>query len=490
MPLAASGVAALAALVLADVVAAPPSQADRTLARDLFKELVEIDTSHATGDTTRAAQAVAARLKGAGFADEDLRILVPPDAPKKGNLVARLRGRGAKKPLLLLAHLDVVEAKRADWKRDPFKLVEENGYFFARGAIDDKAMAALFVTTMMRLRQERYVPDRDLVLALTADEEIIPSKHNGVEFLLKNHRDLIDAALALNEGGTGLLDKSGKPLYHGVQAGEKVFQTYRLEVTNPGGHSSRPSKDNAIYHLADGLSRLGKHDFPMKLNGVTRAYFERMAQVESGQVAADMKAILRDPPDPQAVARLFDLPAYGSIMHTTCVATMLDAGHATNALPQRARAVVNCRILPGEPVDEVRKTLVRVLADDKIAIAPDGEPVESPIPALTAELAQPVERISADLWPGAPVIPTMLPAATDGRLLNNAGIPTYGVSGIFRDMDGSGVHGLDERLRVKSLYDAQVFMHRLVRALSGDARAAEPRHGPQRAARSTASGSR
>jgi acetylornithine deacetylase/succinyl-diaminopimelate desuccinylase-like protein len=484
---------ALAALAAAPAARAADAQAlapEQKLLREVYQELLEIDTTDSAGDTTRAANAMAARLRSAGFGDDDLRILVPSDAPRKGNLVARLRGRGAKKPLLLLAHLDVVEAKRADWKRDPFKLVEENGYFFARGAIDDKAMAALFVTTMMRLRQERYAPDRDLVLALTADEEIVPSKFNGVRFLLREHRDLIDAALALNEGGFGLIDKSGKYLYHGVEAGEKVYQTYRLEVTNPGGHSSRPARDNAIYHLADGLSRLGKYDFPFKLNAVTRAYFQRAADVESGQVAADMKAIVKDPPDPQAVARLFDIPAYGSLMHTTCVATMADAGHAPNALPQRARAVVNCRILPGEPVDEVRQTLVRVLADDKIALAPDGDAVQSPAPPLTPEIMKPIEQISRDLWPDVPVIPTMLAAATDGSFLNGAGIPTYGVSGIFRDMDGSGVHGLDERLRVKSLHDAQAFMHRLVRALSGDARAAEPQRGPQRAARSTASGSR
>jgi acetylornithine deacetylase/succinyl-diaminopimelate desuccinylase-like protein len=383
--------------------------------------------------------------------------------------VARLKGSGAKKPILLLAHLDVVEAKREDWERDPFKLVEENGLFYARGAIDDKAMAAVFVANLIRMKQEGFTPNRDLIMALTADEEIIPSKFNGVEHLLKNHRDLIDAAFALNEGGIGLIDKSGKNLYHGVQAGEKVFQTYRLEVTNPGGHSSRPSKDNAIYHLAAGLTRLAQFDFPFTLNEVTRGYFARTSLVESGQVAADMKAIARDPPDPQAVVRLNDIPIYGSLMHTTCVATMLEAGHATNALPQRARAVVNCRILPGESVDGVRQTLIRVLADEKIKVTPDGEPVLSPIPPLTPEIMKPVEEITTQLWPAVPVIPTMLAAATDGRFLNNAGIPTYGISGFFRDVDGSGVHGLNERMRVKSLYDGQEFLYRLVKALSGSA---------------------
>ncbi len=434
---------------------------------EIYRELVEINTTDSAGDTTRAAEAMAARLRAGGIPAADIQVIVPPGGPKKGNLIARLRGTGEKKPLLLLAHLDVVEAKREDWERDPFKLIEENGYFYARGASDDKAMAAALVAIMIQLKREGYAPGRDINLALTADEEIIPSKFSGIEYLLKHHRGLIDAALALNEGGGGLIDRSGQYLYHGIQAGEKVFQTYRLEVTNPGGHSARPSKNNAIYHLADGLSRLGQFDFPFKLNPVTRAYFERASAVQSGQVAADMKAILADPPDPQALTRLGSMPAYNSIIRTTCVATMLDAGHATNALPQRARAVVNCRVLPGESVDEVRKTLVRVLADEEIRIVPDGEPVLSPAPALTPEIMGPVTEITARMWPGVPVIPAMSAGATDGRFLANAGIPTYGITGQFRDADGNGVHGLNERIRVKSLYEGHDFLYRLVKALSG-----------------------
>ena len=456
---------ALTVLALAHSASAQPLTAEQKLLREIYQELVEINTTDSVGDNTLAARAMAARLKAGGYADADMQIIVPPGGPKKGNLVARLKGSGAKKPLLLLAHLDVVEAKREDWERDPFKLIEENGYFYARGASDDKSMAAAFVAGMIRMKQEGFVPNRDIILALTADEEIIPTQFSGVEYLLKNHRNLIDAALALNEGGSGLLDKSGKPLYHGIQAGEKVFQTYRLEVTNPGGHSARPARDNAIYHLADGLSRLGKFDFPFRLNEVSRAYFDRAAALESGQLAADMKAILREPPDPQALARLGNLPPYNAMFRTTCVATMLDAGHAANALPQRARGVVNCRILPGEAVDEVQKTLVRVMADDKISIKPDGVAVLSPAPPLSPEIMEPVSRITSDMWPGTPVIPTMLVAATDGRFLNNAGIPTYGVSGMFRDLDGGGVHGLNERIRVKSLYDGNEFLYRLVKAL-------------------------
>ena len=439
---------------------------DQKLLRDIYKELIEINTTDSAGDTTRAARAMAKRLRAGGFKDADIHIVVPPGAPKKGNLVARLEGTGARRPILLLAHLDVVEAKREDWTRDPFKLVEENGTFYARGAIDDKAMASVFVANVIRMKREGFRPDRDLILALTADEEIVPSRFNGLEYLLRNRRDLIDAAFALNEGGGGVIDRSGKYLFYGVEAGEKVFQTYRLEVTNPGGHSALPSKDNAIYHLAEGLARLGRFDFPVKLSEITRAYFERASRVQTGQLAEDMRAILREPPDAAAIERLSRSPLQNAQMRTTCVATMLDAGHATNALPQRARAVVNCRILPGEPVDEVRVTLVRVLADDRISVTPDGEPVLSPPAPLAPEIMQPVERIAGEMWPGVPVIPTMLAGATDGRFLNNAGIPTYGISGLFRSADGSGVHGLNEHVGARSLYESGEFLYRLVKALS------------------------
>jgi len=436
------------------------------LLRAIYQELVEIDTSDASGDTTRAAEAMAARLRAGGIPAADIQVLVPPGGPKKGNLVARLRGSGEKKPLLLLAHIDVVNAKREDWQRDPFKLIEEDGYFYARGAADDKAMAAALVTIMIELKQQNVRLNRDLILALTADEEIIPSPFSGIDYLIRNHRNLIEAEFALNEGGGGQLDKAGKPLYHGIQAGEKVFQTYRLEVTNAGGHSARPSKDNAIYHLAAGLARLAQYDFPFKLLPVTRAYFERAANFESGQTSADMRAILQNPPDAAALARLSDSPRFNALMRTTCVATMLDAGHATNALPQRARAVVNCRVLPGEAVDEVQKTLARVFANDRISITPDGAAVLSPPPPLTQEIMGPVNEISASLWPGVPVIPTLSAGATDGRFLANIGIPTYGITGQFRDADGGGVHGLNERIRVKSFYEGHRFLDRLVRALA------------------------
>jgi len=457
--LAAAGIVALTAQ------AAELSPEQKQL-RGIYQELVETNTTNSVGSCTLAAQRMAKHLKSAGYRDADMQILAPPGAPKKGNLVVRLKGDGSKKPLMLLAHIDVVEAKASDWVRDPFKLVEENGMFYARGSSDDKAMASVFVDTMMRFKKDKLAPKRDVILALTCDEET-DEAYNGVSYLIKNHRKLIDAEIALNEGGGGLLDKNGKPVRHGVQAGEKVFQSFQLEVTNKGGHSSVPPRDNAIYHLADGLSRLGKFDFPFHLTEVTRAYFERMSSIETGQVAADMKAILNDPPDPAALERLYAVsPANNSTVRTTCVATMVDAGHAMNALPQRARAVVNCRILPGDPIEEIQKTLVRVIADDQVKVTPLEAGVISDAPPLTPSLMKAVEETSNAIWPGVPVIPTMSTGATDGRYLNNVGIWTYGITGMFHGPEGSNAHGLNEHLRVKSLYDGQEFLYRLSKRLA------------------------
>ena len=435
--------------------------------RSIYQELVETNTTSSIGSCTVAAQKMAKRLKAGGFKDSELQVIVPPGGPKKGNLVARLKGDGSKKPLLLLAHIDVVEANREDWERDPFKLVEENGMFYARGASDDKAMAASFVNNMLLYKKEKLPLKRDIILALTCDEEMVPSKFDGAEYLVNHHRALIDAEIALNEGGGGLLDKDGKPVRHGIQAGEKVYQSFQLEVTNPGGHSSAPLKDNAIYHLADGLSRLGQFAFPFKLSPVTRAFYERMAKVETGQVAQDMQAILQGPPDQAALDRLYALsPSHNSTVRTTCVATKVDAGHADNALPQRARATVNCRILPGEPIAEVQATLQRVVADDKIKITRIGDGVDGPMPPMTPTLMKAVEAISNDMWPGVPVIPTMSTGGTDGRFLNNAGIWTYGISGMFHGPEGSGAHGLNEHIRAKSLYDGQEYLYRLGKRLA------------------------
>ena len=451
--------ASLAATALLATPAAPSAQDERL--RAIYKELVEINTVDPTGDNTRAAEAMAARLRAAGFPAADVQVLIP--APGKGNLVARLRGTGARRPLLLLAHLDVVEARREDWTTDPFTLVEKDGYFYGRGTSDDKAMAAIWIATLIRLREEGYRPDRDVIVALTADEETGPA--NGVSWLVSAHRDLVDAELALNEGAGGRM-QGGRYLANGIQASEKVFESFRLEVTNAGGHSSLPRKDNAIYRLAAGLGRLAAFDFPVQLSEVTRAYFDRMAALTAGAEAQDMKAVLRTPPDPQAVARLSQSALDNALMRTTCVATRLDAGHAENALPQMARAIVNCRTLPGTPAGEVQATLVRVLADDAISVTPVAPAKPSPPSPLTPDVMGPVEQVTAEMWPGVPVLPVMGTGATDSLYLRQAGIRAYGVSGLFGEIDDNRAHGRDERMGVRQLSEGREFLYRLVKRLS------------------------
>jgi len=406
----------IALLCLAIDSPAHAATAQQQLALDIFKELVEINTVTETGDTLRAAEAMAARLRAAGFDGSDVKVLSP--APRKGNLVARLRGTGARKPILLLAHLDVVPAIPADWSIDPFKFTENDGYYYGRGTGDDKYMAASFVANLIRYRQEGYKPDRDIIVALETDEEILDRNALGIQWLLKNHRDLIDAELALNEGG-GVGLKNGRPIRNSVQTSEKVSLTYTLEVKNRGGHSSQPRKDNAIYHLAEGLARLSKFNFPFKLNETTRAYFERTADFEGDQTAADIRSVISGRPDPASLSlvRLSANPAYNAQLRTTCVATMLEAGHAYNALPQLARASVNCRIMPGDPVEEVKATLVRVLADDQISVTQIGEPVLSAPSALHEEIMGTIGKLSAEFWPGVPIVPTMSAGATDGSAL-------------------------------------------------------------------------
>ena len=447
--------------------AATPLPPHDKLLREIYQELIEINTTDSVGDCTQASKAMAARLKTGGYTDAEMQIIIPPGGAKKGNLVARLKGSGSKKPLMLLAHIDVVEAKREDWERDPFKLIEEGGFFYARGSSDDKAMAAIHVSNMIRYKQEKLNFSRDIILALTCDEEHGDSKFNGVVYLLKHHRNLIDAEIVLNEGGGGSLDTAGKPLMHGIQAGEKIFQSFQLEVTSKGGHSATPVKDNAIYQLADGLSRIGKFEFPFQLSATTRTYFERRAALEPPAIAADMRAILKEQPDREALARLYAVNPYNNAaVRTTCAATMLEAGHAENALPQRAKATVNCRILPGERVADVRATLASVVADEQIKITTTGKTTEAQVPPLTPELMRAVESISADMWPGVPVIPVMSAGGTDGRFLNNAGIWTYGISGMFYPPDGSHAHGLNERLLVKSLFEGHEFLFRLAKRLA------------------------
>ena len=444
--------------------AAEPPSADQQAFRDIYRELIEIDTTDSAGDTVRAAEAMAARLRDCGLPARDIQVL--SSGPRKGNLVARLRGTGARRPLLILAHLDVVEARREDWDSDPFKLQEVDGYFRARGAIDDKAMAAIFVANMIGYVREGYQPDRDIILALTADEELSDSPHNGVRWLLQHHRALIDAELAINEGGSGAL-RNGRPFRLSVQLAEKVYQTYQLEVTDRGGHSSTPRRDNPIYRLADALHRLSEFDFPVRLNPITRAYFQRMAAAETPAIADAIKALLAGSTDADALAPLTSRPDYNAQLRTTCVATMLAAGHAENALPQTARATVNCRVLPEESVAEVGRVLARVIADEKVAVVPKGTAVESPPSAINPEVMETIARLSIEMWPGVPLNAAMSAGYTDNRWLRNAGIPAYGISGLFSDPGNNGVHGRNEQVGVKAVYDSKEFLYRLVKLLAG-----------------------
>ena len=443
----------------------------RQLARDVFKQLIEINTTDSVGSTTVAAEAMARRLRDAGFPAGDVVVLGPNS--RKGNMVARLHGSGARRPVLLIGHLDVVEARPSDWTSDPFQFVEKDGYFYGRGAQDMKGDDAVWVTEFIRLKREGFKPDRDLILALTADEE--GGTSNGVDWLLKNHRELVEAEFVLNSDGGGVDTRNGKPALVSMDASEKLYADFQLTVTNPGGHSSLPVADNAIYHLVDALGRLERHQFPMELNDVTRTYFERMAGVETGQRAVDMRAILSTPPDRDAVARLSLQPLNNAHLRTTCVATRLDAGHANNALPQIAQANVNCRILPGHTREEIRQALIRIFDDPKVTVAYsehgrilDSAPNAKALPPvkLRPDVMQTLDKIAAEMWPGTPVIPTMATGASDGVYTNAAGMPTYGISGMAVDMSDVRAHGRDERIRVDSFYQSVDFYDRYLKALT------------------------
>lgn len=443
-----------------------------SVARSLFKELVEINTTESSGSTLAAASAMAVRLKAVGFPDSD--VVVLENAPKKGNLIARLRGRNTgKKPILLLSHIDVVEAKAEDWTLPPFQFIEREGTFFGRGVADDKDEGAIHLAVIMRMREERFVPDRDIIVALTADEE--GGGANGVSWLLQNHRPLIDAEYAFNEGGGGRVRGSEVRdtirISHDVQASEKKFLNFRFEVTNPGGHSSVPRTDNAITQLAVALTKINPTIMPVHLNEVTRAYFTRLAGVvesESPQLAAAMRAIVANPNAAAAAATLSADPRFNSQLRTSCVSTMLEGGHATNALPQRARANVNCRILPDETPEQVRAVLERVVGDTGVKITFQGSATNSPPSPLTPALMSEIERVTKEMWPGVPVIPTMSTGATDGLRLRNVGIPVYGVSGLF--YSETFAHGMNERIPVRAFYQGLEFMYRLVKGVAGGPR--------------------
>jgi acetylornithine deacetylase/succinyl-diaminopimelate desuccinylase-like protein len=465
-----SMVAVQAADITASRITAASKQARAGEAefRALYKELVEINTTLSVGSCTKAAEAMKARLSTAGFPDSDMHIIVPPERKQDGNLIALLPGTDKSlKPLLLLAHIDVVEANRADWERDPFTLVEEDGFFYARGASDDKAMAAVFTDSMVRFKKDGYKPKRGIKLALTCGEES-PNVFNGVKYLIENHRELVDSAFALNEGGGGRYDqKTGVYRFVAVLAAEKLYQDYTLTTTNQGGHSSRPTPDNAIYQLSHALDKIEAHAFPIEFNDTTRGYFSKFGVIEGGEKGADMIAAAKSGDD-AAIKRLIKDPSMNAILRTNCVATQLAGGHAPNALPQRATANVNCRIFPGHDPAKIRDELIAAIGDAGVKVEFQSPP-ETPgaPPPLSREIMGPIESLAKEMFPGVAVIPTMSAGATDGRFFTPAGIPTYGVSGMLSDGATSNAHGLNERIRVQTLIEGREFLYRLTKMYAG-----------------------
>ena len=440
-------VLAVAGLAAAATAQTYPPQGDMELAREIFAELIEINTTNTErGNNTTAARALERWLLEAGFPREDVHVLVPDDAPTKGNLVARLRGRDSgRRPILLLAHIDVVEALPEDWSPDlnPFEFLERDGYYYGRGVTDDKDEAAIYVANLIRMRREGFVPDRDIIVAATADEEGGP--RNGVAFLLEEHRELIDAEYALNEGGGGM-EQDGRKISNNVQAAEKKFQSFTFRATNPGGHSSLPVRKNAIYDLSAALLAVQDHQFPVMLNEVTEAFFSGSAEIVGGEMGDAMRRIVANPGDEAAATVLQQETAYNSRLRTTCVATLLNGGHASNALPQLAEATVNCRIFPSHEPEDVRADLQRLAAPFDVEVIAQGQARSSPPSPLTDEVMEPISRITQQMWPGVRVLPVMSTGATDGLYLRREGIPVYGVSGLFRDMDDNRAHGQDERI--------------------------------------------
>ena len=452
-------------IAFADLPRAPqPSEQVKVLARDILRNMIETRSTQDVG-STGLAEALAARFHAAGFSPDDVALLAPPDHPTKGNVVVRLHGRGQARPLLYITHLDVVEARPEDWSVDPFTLTEKDGWFYGRGTADIKGDGAALATDLIRLKSENFVPDRDIVVAFTADEEA-GGGANGVDWLLRAHRDLIDAEFVLNPDAGGGISKGGKRLYIGLETSEKIYVTFRAEVTNKGGHSSLPEPDNAIYRLAAGLGRLAKFNFPVHLGVTTRAWFAEMARLESGQVRRDMEAVTRPDPDPAAIRRLERQVLYNAMLHTTCVATLIDGGQAENALPQRAGAAIQCRMLPEDSQAGTQALLEKMFADPRIklsVITPARPAPESvPAPALMARM----RSVAASVWPDVPVVPDMDSGASDSIFTRGAGIPTFGISGLFNDIDDNRMHGRDERISVDNFYEDVEFTYRLLKAFS------------------------
>ena len=460
------------AAVIGGPVEAQNDQAVNAEARAIFQQLVEINTSDSVGSVTKASEAMAQRLLAAGFPEKDV-VVAGPDERKK-NLVVRYHGTGQEKPILFIGHLDVVEARREDWTSDPFQFVEKDGFFYGRGTQDMKEGDTILVETFLRLKRVGFIPKRDLILALTADEE--GGDFNGVDWLIKNHRDWIEAGYCINLDGGEFEKLKGKRMLAGLQAAEKVYADFQFETKNPGGHSSVPGPENAIYELSAALLRLQNYSFPVKISEITRNYFANAANFTTGQLAADLRGAAKEPPDAEAIKRLSNNAYYNSLLHTTCVATMLSGGHAPNALPQTARANVNCRIFPGEDPQHVRKTLEHVAGDSRVSVAivPEKTADQQLIPIvavppspLLPELTSALERTLATMWPGLPVVPTMSTGASDGKFLRIAGIPTYGIACMFFDMDDHRSHGKDERVGVEDFYDGVEFAYRFVKTLGG-----------------------
>jgi acetylornithine deacetylase/succinyl-diaminopimelate desuccinylase-like protein len=438
---------------------------EKQLAHDIYKQFIEVQSGFTTGATTPVVEIAVARLKAAGFPDAD--IFVGGAIPKKANLVVRYHGTGAQKPILLLAHIDVVEAKREDWSTDPFQFIEKDGFYYGRGTGDDKAQAAVWIANLIQYKKEGFKPDRDIIVALTADEEG-GGPYNGVDWLLKNNRDLIEADLALNEGGWGEESK-GKKISNDLQVSEKYVLNFRFEVHNKGGHSSMPVHDNAIYHLAGALTRLGEFGFPLKSNEVTAAYFQQMSKIETGPIKDDLARVPSGSQEAMEKVAAAS-PAWNSTLRTTCVATMLEGGHAINALPQLAAATVNCRVLPEDSPEYVLSTLQKVVADDQVSVKPLSNFSKAAASPMRQDLLKAVSEITNSMWPGVPTVPIMVMGATDGRYLRAAGIPCYGIQGFFMDRDDIRFHGRDERMGVQSFYEGQAFLYELVKKLSTPAK--------------------
>ncbi|MGO8995258.1 MAG: M20/M25/M40 family metallo-hydrolase [Polyangiaceae bacterium] len=441
-----------------------PPAADVALARGILKELVEIDSVHANG-STGAAKAVAARLLAAGFPPADVQVLAPADHPTKGNVVVRFHGRGLGEPVLFIGHLDVVEAKREDWTYDPFRLTEKDGWFYGRGTMDMKGQATAMIVSLIRMRREGFVPDRDVVVALTADEEA-GGDANGIEWLLRAHRDLVAASLVINTDAGEAARRGDHRLYFGMQTSEKKYVTFEIELTDKGGHSSRPTPQNPIFRLSKDLARLADYRFPLHLTDTTRLYFQRRAALEHGQTQADMLAVAGASPDPAAIDRLSQSTETNIILRTTCTATMIEGGHAENALPQRARATIQCRVMPGETAASVRGELLATMGDPTLVIRTIESDDESPESPATPRAVAALERVVKGMWPDVPVIPFMATYSSDSVHTRGAGLPTYGIDGMFDDLDDVRAHGKDERIGVAIFEEEVEFMYRLMKAFS------------------------